>query len=89
MRLLTRREAGKLLIVLSDGHPQAMGSTDEQASHLKRVVKNIVASKKIKLFGVGINDESVQRFYPDYVVLRDINKLAETMMHQLKRLIFS
>jgi Mg-chelatase subunit ChlD len=89
MRLLTRREAGKLLIVLSDGHPQAMGNTDEQASHLKRVVQNIVASKRIKLFGVGINDDSVRRFYPDYVVLRDINKLAETMMHQLKRLIFS
>ncbi|MFM0095574.1 hypothetical protein PQQ87_08175 [Paraburkholderia nemoris] len=89
LRLMTRREAGKLLIVLSDGHPHAAGNSDEQASHLKRVVKKIASSKQIKLFAVGINDTAVQRFYPDHVVLRDISKLPETMMHELKRLIFS
>ena len=62
---------------------------DEQATHLKRVVDKIKASKAIKLFAVGINDESVKRFYPDSVVLRDVSKLPETMMSQLKRLIFN
>ena len=38
--------------------------------------------------GIGINSNAVKRFYPDYVVVQDINELSKTVMDKLaKRLL--
>ncbi|MCG5512776.1 cobaltochelatase CobT-related protein [Ectothiorhodospira shaposhnikovii] len=83
MRLLSRREPGKVMFVLSDGYPAAYGDTSAMRRHLKKTVKKIEAAG-VKMMGIGIMSNSVKDFYGHYAVLNDINELPTRIMQELR-----
>jgi len=69
-RLAPRHERRKILIVFSDGRPQATGSdTSLLKKSLKKAVKTIIAGG-IEVYGIGIYTTAVQEFYPNYSVIK-------------------
>tara|TARA_Y100000592_G_scaffold16667_1_gene24947 strand:+ start:3195 stop:5105 length:1911 start_codon:yes stop_codon:yes gene_type:complete len=87
-RLLERQERRKVMIVLSDGYPQHHGHSTESSNIWLRDVIDYAIKKGIDIMGIGINSNAVKRFYPDYVVVQDINELSKTVMDKLaKRLL--
>lgn len=84
-RLAVQREQRKILIVLSDGLPSSYpGDGAAQAEHLKSVVKTI-GDSGIDVLGIGIQDESVKKFYPRHVILQDVEDLPKTVMKEIKQ----
>ncbi len=76
----------KLMIVLSDGNPSAHGNREEQAVHLRRVVRRLEASGT-EIFGVGIMDESVKRYYKNAVVIHQLDEVLSTVMGVLEAML--
>lgn len=71
----------KALVVFSDGYPAAScrGGGASLRGHLKETVKRI-ESAGIPVVGVGINSESVSHFYPNNVVVDDLNDLGREFL---------
>lgn len=80
--------ARKLMIVLSDGCPSARGDYREQAVHLRRVVKRL-EKEGTEVFGIGIMDESVKRFYKNAVVINRMSEVLTTVMNVLEELLMN
>jgi cobaltochelatase CobT len=87
-RLLRREETRKIMIVLSDGAPCCPGDMAAQANHLKKIV-NTVTKAGVDVVGVGIQTESVKRFYPKSVVLNDVSELSGQVIKQLRALLLA
>lgn len=66
-RLMTRPEAIKLLIIISDGQPAADNYYGTAAEADLRGIKKEYAAKGIKIFAaaIGDNKENIQRIYQD------------------------
>lgn len=86
-RLIRQKSKRKMLIVLSDGAPCCNSKFGYDARdmnrHLKKVVEEIERAG-VKVFGIGIESNSVARFYKDYAILDDIKKLPEQIISKLK-----
>lgn len=67
-RILKRKEKRKLLFVLSDGSP-ADGLGDPVYA-LKQVTSRIEQERRVELYGIGIRDTNVERFYKKHHVIR-------------------
>jgi cobalamin biosynthesis protein CobT len=87
-RLLARREAGKVMIVLSDGAPNANGDTYTLATHLKKVVGDI-AKTGINIVGIGIMTDEVRKFYPKNLVINNVSELPDRVVRELKHLLLT
>lgn len=85
LRLLPRKEPRKIMIVFSDGMPAASVAGDLNRD-LKETVKNLTANK-IEMIGIGIQDDSVKKFYPRYVVINKVEDLIGTVMGKLRELL--
>lgn len=82
-RLAERKEKRKIMIVLSDGQPSYGGANHEVlAGDLKRVI-NTMPKAGIEPIGIGICTDDPKLFYPDYVVVNDVTKLATTVVGKL------
>ena len=87
-RLMSRPEKGKIMIVLSDGYPSAMGrNRGDLEGHLEKTVKEL--ENKLKIIGVGIDSDAVSEYYSKYVVLDDIEKLPSTVIQKIKSLLLA
>lgn len=88
-RLLARREAGKVLMVLSDGMP-ASASPDSGAvtQDLKDAVIE-VEKAGIKVIGIGIMSNAVERFYRKRVLVNNINDLPTTVIKELRGMLLA
>lgn len=86
-RLLNRSKKRKILITLSDGMPSS-GSADRSilCSHLRKVVRDLTKNG-VECIGVGIESEAVKEFYPDYLVVDDIEDLPGKFMNKLVSLL--
>jgi cobalamin biosynthesis protein CobT len=84
LRLLKRREQRKVMIVLSDGYPAAYGIEEHLAEHLKHTVQ-VIEKMGVEAVGIGIMDESVKGFYPQSVVIEELDKLPAAVMGEIKR----
>lgn len=83
-RLMTRREDRKIMIVLSDGNPSALGSGQRVLeAHLRKVVKDATAAG-IEIIGIGIEDDSVRKFYPNHVIINNVTELPSLVMRKMK-----
>ncbi|MCY6988216.1 hypothetical protein OYB56_09220, partial [Acinetobacter baumannii] len=71
---------GKIMMVLSDGSPAGGGNSRDLEYHLKEVVKKIEKSK-VDVIGIGIEDDSVRRFYDKHVVIHDVEQLPSLVAH--------
>ena len=60
--LVSRREARKMIIVLSDGMPSSSAPSLNAADMLKASIK-CAKQRGIELYGIGIMDSSVKIFY--------------------------
>lgn len=84
-RLAARSEAGKIMIVISDGSPACYyGRGLDQ--HLHKVVKEIEADG-CDVIGIGVEDRSVKRFYKNHIIINNVDDLPKTIMKALKKLI--
>jgi len=80
--------ARKLMIVLSDGEPCAAGDMRAQAFHLKRVVKRL-EKEGFEIFGVGIMDRAVERYYTNHEVIHEIEELPTKVMSRLEKMLLN
>lgn len=85
-RLLQRKEARKILIVLSDGLPNACGHLN-YGKALMKTVKYIEKETPIDLVAIGINSDAVKRFYSNFVVLNNVDDLPKTCIDELSKLL--
>lgn len=77
-RLMTRPEAIKLLILISDGQPAADGYYGTEAEADLRGIKKEYTSKGIQLFAAAIGDDkpNIQRIYGDgFLDISNLEKL--------------
>lgn len=86
-RLAPRKEARKILIVLSDGSPAAYDANYHALNrHLKDTVKDIEKSG-IDVLGIGIQSDEVEKFYSKHIILNNVRDLPMQVMGEMKRLL--
>lgn len=85
-RLSQRKEARKIIMVLSDGNPNGHGSNATLNKHLKTTVADLTRSG-FEVIGIGINTESVKQFYPKNVALKSVADLPHTVIGELRALL--
>jgi cobaltochelatase CobT len=85
-RLSQRREAGKVILVLSDGAPNAHGSGGGLQSHLKETVAAIT-KRGTKIVGIGIQSSEVTKFYPKNLVINEVSELPERVVKELRHML--
>lgn len=85
-RLAACREERKVMMVLSDGEPYAVGNKRDQSNHLKRVVRNL-NDNGIETIGIGIMSSAVERYYDKYVVMEHLNELPTQIMRELRSIL--
>lgn len=87
-RLLSQPQNGKILMVLSDGSPNASGDSGRLSSHLKEVVKETM-NKGVNVIGIGIQTDSVQKYYPKNVVIHKAEDLPQTVIKELRNMLLN
>lgn len=85
-RLMLRREAGKIMIVLSDGAPACYKGGPELRHHLKDTIES-VEKAGVRVVGIGIESTEVTRFYKRHMVLNDVTELPARVMKELRQLL--
>lgn len=79
--LLRRPERRKILMVLSDGSPEAVGGGFIR--HLEGVVKKIEREGRAELLGFGICSGAVRRYYSRHVVADDTHDMPDKLIDLL------
>jgi len=82
--LSVRKEHRKVLLVLSDGSPQGREWAGDIQAYTKQVVSN-VESSGIDVYGIGICDSNVSRFYKKNVVVDNLTSLSPTILSIIER----
>jgi len=81
-RLITRPEATKLLILISDGQPADRGYCGTEAEADLRGIKREYSNKGLKLFAAAIGDDrpNIERIYGDgFLDITDLSKLPSNL----------
>ena len=89
-RLLSRREARRVLMVISDGAPVddstlSVNPANFLEKHLRDVIALIERKKQVELLAIGIGHD-VTRYYDRAVTITDVEQLAGAMTEQLAAL---
>lgn len=82
LRLKERNEKRKIFITLSDGYPACAMSSRPLYQHLRDVV-GIIEKDGVDVMGIGIMSDSVQQFYPKWVVVNALADLEGAVMDQV------
>jgi len=89
-RLKARPERRRVFMTLSDGSPACnrgmYADPEAQDKQLRKVVDRI-EKDGTDVVGIGIADNSVEQFYPKYVVVSSVEDLAGAAMDQLSRIL--
>ncbi|TDG18985.1 cobalamin biosynthesis protein CobT [Paraburkholderia silviterrae] len=86
-RLMARKARRRLLFVLSDGYPSTSdGDPAVLRSDLRACVAE-VGELGIELVGIGIQDDAVEAFYPQAVVVRKLHELPAVAFATLSRML--
>ncbi len=89
-RILARREARKILMVISDGAPVddstlSVNPANYLEKHLRDVIAMVEKRKQVELLAIGIGHD-VTRYYERAVTITDADQLAGAMTEQLAAL---
>ncbi|WP_116082814.1 cobaltochelatase subunit CobT [Tropicimonas sp. IMCC34011] len=89
-RMLGRREARRILMVISDGAPVddstlSVNPANYLEKHLRDVITMIERRKAVELLAIGIGHD-VTRYYQRAVTITDVEQLAGAMTEQLAAL---
>ena len=87
-RLMQQKAARRILMVLSDGNPTVVGARFAADKHLKDTVEK-VGKMGVECIAIGINSEAVKRFYPKYVILRNVDELPTRVIGELETLLLA
>lgn len=85
-RTLRSKSKRKLLTVISDGSPAADKSGDIYG-YTKDVVRMIEQDKRVEIYGVGVEDNAVQRIYTNFELIEDASDLEDAMLKLFKQYI--
>ena len=86
--MLKQKTTKKMIITLSDGSPAAMG-TKGLSAFTKRVCGTIEADNRVALYGIGIEDRSVKRYYKNNEVIHDASELEGALLNVIKNRVLS
>ena len=86
-RLMKRPEKLKVLIVLSDGSP-ASSKHGDSMSATKNVVGEIEKEGRVKIVGLGIQDDNVTMIYKNNEVMWDSSQLETVLLKTLSNYLF-
>lgn len=78
-KLLRRREKRKILIVISDGVPWSSRERGDIIHYTHDVIADIEKRREVELYGVGLLDDAVSRFYKRNIVLTAVETLESTL----------
>ena len=89
-RIVSRREARKILMVISDGAPVddstlSVNPANYLEKHLRDVIAMVEQRKQVELLAIGIGHD-VTRYYDRAVTITDADQLAGAMTEQLAAL---
>ncbi|MEY8830561.1 cobaltochelatase subunit CobT [Sedimentitalea sp. XS_ASV28] len=89
-RMVNRREARKILMVISDGAPVddstlSVNPASYLEKHLRDVIDMVERRKAVELLAIGIGHD-VTRYYERAVTITDVEQLAGAMTEQLAAL---
>ncbi len=89
-RMATRKEARKILMVISDGAPVddstlSVNPANYLEKHLRDVIAMVEKRKQVELLAIGIGHD-VTRYYERAVTITDVDQLAGAMTEQLAAL---
>ncbi|MBV6634746.1 MAG: hypothetical protein KI788_02420 [Mameliella sp.] len=88
--LMKRQEERKVLFVLSDGSPAYQapnyGMINAAGRRLKEIVQS-VGRAGIETVAIGIQTESVRKFYPRSVVINETEDLPKAVMGELRSIL--
>lgn len=89
-RMMARREARKILMVISDGAPVddstlSVNPANYLEKHLRDVIGMVEKRKAVELLAIGIGHD-VTRYYDRAVTITDVDQLAGAMTEQLAAL---
>ena len=89
-RMAARREARKVLMVISDGAPVddstlSVNPANYLEKHLRDVIAMVEKRKMVELIAIGIGHD-VTRYYDRAVTITDVEQLAGAMTEQLASL---
>jgi cobaltochelatase CobT len=89
-RMVGRREARKILMVISDGAPVddstlSVNPANYLEKHLRDVIAMVEKRKQVELLAIGIGHD-VTRYYDRAVTITDVDQLAGAMTEQLAAL---
>ena len=89
-RMVNRREARKILMVISDGAPVddstlSVNPANYLEKHLRDVIAMVEKRKMVELLAIGIGHD-VTRYYDRAVTITDVEQLAGAMTEQLAAL---
>ena len=87
-RLYERPEEKKILFVLSDGQPAYISATRCIHQYTRDAVE-WCAFRGIDVMGLGILDDSVSQYYPQYVTVADLDQFGTTYIDQIVKLMLS
>lgn len=80
-----RTEKRKVIIVLSDGSPSGRSWAGDVAWYTRKVVSEIDADKHVEIYGIGIMDQNVKRFYKHNAVINNAKELPNALLTILDR----
>ena len=84
-RLLKRKEKKRLLIVMSDGQPAASRPSDDLAAYTLKVIQEIEKLKRVEIYGLGLCDESVERFYKHHSTVSTPEDIPFKLLELIER----
>ena len=83
-RLTQRKEHRKVLLVLSDGSPAGREHAGDIEAYTLQAIQS-AENMGIDVYGIGICDSNVTRFYKKHVVVHDLPKLSPTILSIIGR----
>jgi len=83
-QLMQRREKRKVLLVLSDGSPAGREWAGDSANYTRDAIKATEKSG-VDVYGIGILDSNVRRFYEKNVVVNSLSELTPAILSVLDR----
>jgi hypothetical protein len=83
-RLGQRKEHRKVLLVLSDGSPAGRDHAGDIEAYTLQTIQH-AEKMGVDVYGIGICDDNVTRFYKKNVVVNDLNNLSPTILSIIDR----
>ena len=79
----------RILMVLSDGEPATRETCSEWLGEDLKSRVGAIEAAGIETVGVGLEDDSVSRFYPHWVVVRDMEALTGSALGKLGEILLA